>query len=267
MILALDQGTSSCRGMVVGADGLRSATRALIGIDARPRYTGLGVWRAVHRRPAGLSDKIMMMGQGKRFGIMPISEALLYTFGTVAEPGDAHYPPADWPAMMQARFAGFRGPAAPLLAELSGTAEVLYTAVEEVALPLPWHRGRVLLIGDAAHASTPFMGQGGAMAMRDAVVLGALVRGAGIIGALERFGPLRAPVCRFVQDASRKVGEAGAQEDGAALAGRRAHMRANAQAAVDAFYARLFELETETDAALSMPQGARAAQQEPATWH
>jgi 2-polyprenyl-6-methoxyphenol hydroxylase-like FAD-dependent oxidoreductase len=238
----LSDGTSGRFDLVIGADGLRSQVRRMIGIDVAPRYTGFGVWRAVHDRPAEITEKIMMMGRGKRFGIMPISADKLYTFGTVAEPKEAFYPPADWPRLMRERFAEFGGPAAPLIAELGPESEVLYTAVEEVALPLPWHRGRVLLIGDAAHASTPFMGQGGAMAMADAVVLGRLVAEHGIDGALAAFGPLRAPACRFVQDASRRVGEAGAAEDATVLATRTETMRANAQKAVDDFYTTLARL-------------------------
>ncbi|OAN73375.1 monooxygenase [Jannaschia sp. EhC01] len=236
----LSDGTTVQADLVVAADGLRSATRAMIGIDVAPRYTGVGVWRAVHRRPDALRDKIMMMGSAKRFGIMPISDDLLYTFGTVAEPKDSYYAPADWPRIMAERFAEFAGPAAPFLAELSAQTEVLYTAVEEVVLPLPWHRGRVQLIGDAAHASTPFMGQGGAMAMQDAVVLAeALAADETLEEALTSFGQARLPVCAFVQDVSRAVGEAGAQEVTGDASARHAEMRATAQEKVDGFYGRL----------------------------
>ena len=105
--------------------------------------------------------------------------------------------------IVRARFAEFDGPARSFLDDTGPHSEVFYTAVEEVALPLPWHRGRVLLIGDAAHASTPFMGQGGAMAMEDGVVLARLLAATDDVGAaLDRFGELRAPVCRFVQGVS-----------------------------------------------------------------
>ena len=73
---------------------------------------------------------------------------------------------------MRAKFAAFKGPAAPLLDEISRDEQVFYTAVEEVHLPLPWSRGRVVLVGDAAHSSSPFMGQGGAMALEDAMRAG-----------------------------------------------------------------------------------------------
>ncbi|WP_224814728.1 FAD-dependent monooxygenase [Hasllibacter sp. MH4015] len=238
--VSLSDGTTAEFDLVIGADGLRSTTRAMIGIDVAPRYTGVGVWRSVHRRPPDLTDKIMMMGPAKRFGIMPISDDLLYTFGTVAEPAGVHYKPEDWPRIMGDRFAEFSGPAAPFLSELSDGTEVLYTAVEEVVLPLPWHRGRVVLIGDAAHASTPFMGQGGAMAMEDAVVLSdALTAHDTLEDGLIAFGKARAPICGFVQDVSRAVGEAGARETGDDMAARDAEMRETAQDKVDGFYGKL----------------------------
>ncbi|GAB5446325.1 FAD-dependent oxidoreductase [Gymnodinialimonas sp.] len=243
----LSDGRTENVDLVVAADGLRSATRAMIDINVTPRYTGVGVWRAVHKRPKDLTEKIMVMGPAKRFGIMPISDDLLYTFGTVAEPADAFYPPADWPNLMAARFAEFKGPAAPFLDELNPVSEVLYTAVEEVVLPLPWHRGRVQLIGDAAHASTPFMGQGGAMAMQDAVVLAqALDAHDTLDAALTAFGTARFPACEFVQNVSRAVGEAGAAETSGDASARNAEMRRTAQGKVDGFYNRLAELTDRT---------------------
>lgn len=237
--------------LVVGADGVRSKTRAQIGVELSPRYTGFGVWRSVHTRPADLTDKIMMMGPAKRFGIMPISDDKLYTFGTMAEPAGAFYPPETWPTEMQARFAEFAGPARAFLEELGPETELLYTAVEEVVMPLPWHAGRVLLIGDAAHASTPFMGQGGAMAMQDAVVLAqALGRFDELGAALTAFGKVRYPVCEFVQNVSRAVGESGAEEIDGDLEPRNARMRETAQSAVDGFYTKLDALNAAGDAQL-----------------
>ncbi|NSX14826.1 FAD-dependent oxidoreductase [Cupriavidus taiwanensis] len=238
--VALSDGTSDHYDLVVGADGIRSDIRRLVAGPLEPLYTGLGVWRSVHRRPEDLTAKIMMMGTGKRLGIMPISDDQLYLFGTLPEPAGQWYARSDWPALMQARFAEFGGPARQFLDALSADAEVLYTAVEEVAAPLPWHLGRVIMIGDAAHASTPFMGQGGAMALEDAVLLAQMLsRDAGVEATLQAFGEARYPLCKFVQDTSRKVGEAGAQEDAAILASRNETMRRTAQRQVDDFYARM----------------------------
>ncbi|WP_198085929.1 FAD-dependent oxidoreductase [Variovorax sp. E3] len=226
--------------LVVGADGIRSQVREAVTGPVAPRYTGFGVWRSVHERPRAFDAKVMMMGIGKRLGIMPISDDRLYIFGTVGEPADRWYPKDSWPRQMRERFAEFGGPARQFLDQIGADSEVLYTAVEEVQAPLPWHAGRVLLIGDAAHASTPFMGQGGAMAVEDAVVLADMLARHGIADAtLRAFGERRYPMCRFVQDASRKVGEAGALEDAESCARRNAAMRSGAQQQVDAFYGQL----------------------------
>jgi len=114
--------------------------------------------------------------------------------------------------------------------------------VEEVHLNLPWSRGRVILIGDAAHSSSPFMGQGGAMALEDAVLLAEMFNGASDIPAvLTAFSTRRFDRCKFVQDVSRSVGEAGAREDAEAIVGRNKRMQASAQNDVDDFYARMTE--------------------------
>lgn len=240
--VVLSDGSSGEYDLVIGADGVRSQVRSLLYPEIQPRNTGFGVWRSVHDRPADMDVKVMMMGVGKRLGIMPISDDKLYIFGTIPEPTQHWYPREEWPVVMREKFAEFQGPVRRFLDEVSDTTEVLYTVVEEVAAPLPWHQGRTLLIGDAAHASTPFMGQGGAMAVEDAVVLGRMVaqENAGDVpGLLQRFGEKRYPMCRFVQDASRQVGEAGAVEDPASCQARNAAMRQTSQGHVDNFYARL----------------------------
>jgi 2-polyprenyl-6-methoxyphenol hydroxylase-like FAD-dependent oxidoreductase len=238
--VTLSNGLTQSFDLVLGADGIRSSLRAMLWPEVQPVYSGLGVWRSVHRRPAELVDKIMQMGVGKRLGIMPISDDKLYIFGTLAEAKTAWFDKPDWPDTMRAKFAEFGGPARQFLDELSAHTEVLYTAVEEVIMPTPWHQGRVLVMGDAAHASTPFMGQGGAMAVQDAVVLGQLLAsGADVPAALKAFEQCRAPVCQFVQDASRRVGQAGAVEDLAAYEKSIQTMPQTAQAHVDSFYREL----------------------------
>lgn len=255
--VTLSNGTTATFDLVVAADGIRSQLREMLfGMreETTPRYSGLGVWRSVHARPAALADKIMLMAPGKRLGIMPISHDRLYLFGTVADPAKAWHPRAQWPQLMRESFAEFGGPVRQFLDELGPDSEVLYTAVEEVALPLPWHVGRTLLIGDAAHASTPFMGQGGAMAVEDGVVLAdCLARmeaeGGGVEAMLRGFSELRYPMCRFVQDASRRVGEAGAREGVEDFGERVKAMRETAQGQVDAFYGRLYGMRSfRTDA-------------------
>lgn len=241
--VTLSDGSQTQYDLVLACDGIRSQVRQIAFPEIAPRSTHFGVWRSVHQRPAWLNKKYMLMGVGKRLGIMPISHDKLYIFGTISEPDSPWFDPNHWPALMREKFAEFQGPVRQFLDEVSDQTEVLYTLVEEIVAPLPWHHGSVLLMGDAAHASTPFMGQGGAMAIEDAVVLGDLLDEHGHdTRALEHFGRTRLPVCQFVQDASRRVGEAGAVEDAQSCMTRNEAMKTNAQHQVEQFYARLDEL-------------------------
>ena len=243
----LADGTALQASLVVGADGVRSQLRTLLFGAVEPVDTGFGVWRSIHRRPAHLVDKIMMMGVGKRLGIMPISDDQLYVYATTNEPGHPFYEPATLHLTMREKFAEFGDPAKEFLDELRDPALAFYTVVEEVRLPLPWSRGRVTLIGDAAHASTPFMGQGGAMAMEDSIVLADLLaQGSNVAQTLLDFGQRRQPKCTFVQEASRRVGEAGGQESASTCAAHNARMREHAQADVDNFYRRPYAFDVAT---------------------
>ncbi len=240
--VTFSDGSQATYDAVIGADGIRSQLRALLFGEIVPVFTGFGAWRSIHRRPPELIDKIMMMGVGKRLGIMPISAEACYIYATANEPGNPWYELAGVPLLMQQKFADFKGPAEPLLAELNPQHPASYTAVEEVHLPLPWSKGRVGIIGDAAHASTPFMGQGGAMAIEDAVVLAQMLAAdEPVADTLTAFGKRRYERCNFVQDASRKVGEAGGMENASDVAARDNRLRSNGQADVDRFYARMAE--------------------------
>lgn len=233
--------TISCD-CLVGADGIRSDMRSRLFGPIEPFYTGFGVWRSTHAKPSAIDTKIMMMGVGTRLGIMPISRDELYIFGTTREPDKPHYPPERWRALMIDKFRAFKGPVAPLLAEVPHAEHVFYTAVEEVHLPLPWSRGRAIVIGDAAHSSAPFMGQGGAMALEDAIVLARMLAAGGdVASTLIAFGERRFDRCKHVQDVSRAVGEAGATESVASTQARDDRMRQSAQADVDRFYGRMLE--------------------------
>jgi 2-polyprenyl-6-methoxyphenol hydroxylase-like FAD-dependent oxidoreductase len=226
--------------LVIGADGIRSHTRQLIFGSVKPSYTGFGIWRSVHERPLSLSKKIMMMGVGKRLGIVPISKDKVYLFGVIAEPLGRRHTQEKLPSQMRGRFSEFGGLAMQFLQQLSIGSEVIYTAVEEISVSLPWHKGRVILIGDAAHACAPFMGQGGTMAIEDAVILAEMLSEKdGVEDILHAFEERRFPICKFVQDISRKVGEAGALEDHDTCASRNFALQRLAQQHINNFYREL----------------------------
>ncbi|MEQ9813251.1 MAG: FAD-dependent monooxygenase [Azospirillaceae bacterium] len=231
--------------LVIAAEGIGSPLRQrFLGAGRRP--TGLAVWRADLPRPAGLDDKVMMLGPGLRFGIIPTDAERLYFFATSPEPPGARLDPGRLDALVKARFDGFGGWAAMLLARVERPSQVVFTQAEEVFQEPPWHSGRLVLIGDAAHASTPFLSLGGGLGVEDAVVLAEEVAGVAagsqaLTAALERYTERRVARCRLVQEASRAAGEAGATSDPAAFDAMLATLPTTAQANIDRVYERLAE--------------------------
>jgi len=237
----LSDGQSETCDVLVGADGIRSSFRRALFGPIEPEFTGFGTWRSLHEKPKDLNAKIMMMGVGKRLGIMPLSDTMMYIYATTNEPDNPRYPRELMPSIMQEKLKEFGGPATNLLPQIKDPEAVFYTAVEEVALGLPWAKGRVVLIGDAAHASTPYMGQGGAMALEDGLILAEMLAASGANPeTLLAFGERRYERCKFVQRVSRSVGDKGGLESAADCQQRNINLRESGQQDVDNFYKRMF---------------------------
>ncbi|HZC28599.1 MAG TPA: FAD-dependent monooxygenase [Gaiellaceae bacterium] len=142
--------------------------------------------------------------------------------------------------MLRERLAPFEGIVGDIRDGLKDSDDVVYSPLSEVMLPAPWFRGRVLLCGDAAHACTPHITQGAAMALEDAVVLPEeLARSAHPLGErLRAFGERRYPRAKFVQDVSRGILNAEMQINAQNIDHAFAHMKEELpgqMAGVDAF--------------------------------
>jgi 2-polyprenyl-6-methoxyphenol hydroxylase-like FAD-dependent oxidoreductase len=164
--------------LVVGADGIRSATRALLGITTTPQPTGMSIWRVVAGRPAEMECAELYYG-GPRYkaGYSPISADKCYAYvldedGTLADFGDE--PP--W-RLMYERSDGYGGTWGKIRETIGPDSAVSHTRIEWLLADDPWYRGRAIVIGDAAHACPPLIAQGAAMCAEDAVVLAELVTG------------------------------------------------------------------------------------------
>ena len=163
--------------LVVGADGIASAVRKLTLSVAPPVYAGQMTWRSVAPiRPCGLTKLQFLLGEGCFFGLCPVGNGRTYGFGNVTESRfyDAVQGRRE---RLRERFAVFGGIIQEYLAALESDEEIHCSAIEWVEQH-EWHTGRVVLIGDAAHASSPMMGQGGCLAMEDAYVLAEVLRSA-----------------------------------------------------------------------------------------
>jgi 2-polyprenyl-6-methoxyphenol hydroxylase-like FAD-dependent oxidoreductase len=193
--------------LVVGADGITSTARRLTLSPAPPVYAGQMVWRSlVPMRPLGLTKLQFLLGEGCFFGLCPLGNGQTYGFGNVTQP--RFYDAVEGRLeRLRHRFAAFGGPVPAYLAALSGDEQIHVSPIEWVALET-WHVGRVVLIGDAAHASIPMMGQGGCLAMEDAYVLAEVLhRADSVERALQTYVARRRPRVEWVQQQSRAVAE------------------------------------------------------------
>jgi 2-polyprenyl-6-methoxyphenol hydroxylase-like FAD-dependent oxidoreductase len=212
ILVRLSDGSAVRTDLLVGADGLRSDVRALAFPGApEPRYTGQRVWRARIRRPKHFprGDHGMWYGPISKAGITPLSDVEAYLFLVENSP-DSHRPPRDeWVPRLREQLADFDGVVGWVRdTQLEDVARIDCRPLYAVLVPLPWHRGRVVLVGDALHATTPHMASGAAMAIEDAIVLADLLAGEpDIEAALREYGQLRFERCRIVVQNSLQLGE------------------------------------------------------------
>lgn len=161
--------------LVVAADGVRSAVRAaLFPGHPGPRPTGLTSWRAVVPAPDLPYEPHETWGRGLLWGTVPLADGRVYCYATAVAPPGERAP--DERALLQRLFGGWHQPVPALIAAITPD-RILRTDIWSMPVPLPaHHRGRVALLGDAAHAMAPNLGQGGCQAVEDAVVLARLAR-------------------------------------------------------------------------------------------
>ncbi|WP_340383196.1 FAD-dependent oxidoreductase [Streptomyces sp. SS7] len=169
-------GTEGRYDLVVGADGLGSATRAAIGITDKPEPTGMAIWRIAAPRPAGVERSDLAYG-GRAYiaGYTPTSENTLYAFVVEACRDRASIDPASYADEMRRAAQGYGGYWPEIVEHITDPQKVNYTWFDRLLVDGSWHRGRVVLIGDAAHCCPPTMAQGAAMSLEDALVLAELL--------------------------------------------------------------------------------------------
>ncbi|MFI9363904.1 FAD-dependent monooxygenase [Kitasatospora sp. NPDC053057] len=193
--------------LVVAADGIRSATRGLL-FPGHPgtRYSGFTTWRSIvapGRRPVAVGE---VWGRGRLAGIVPLADDRVYLYGAALAPAGARAADGEH-AELQRLYGDWCAPV-PQLFALAEPDRVLRNDVWDLADPLPaYHHGRVALLGDAAHAMCPFLGQGACQAIEDAVVLASLLTPTGDPApALPAYTATRLPRTTAIVTASRRTG-------------------------------------------------------------
>ncbi len=209
----LSDGREERYDLVIGADGIRSRVRELLFGEVPLTYSGYTCWRLVVDFPVDDVQMREMWGFGQRFGIVAIDDAHVYCFAVANAPRGQTDSGPGLLGRFRERFAGFGGQVPQILAALESPDQLIHNDLEELPAG-PWFDGRAVLIGDAAHALTPNMGQGAAMALEDSMVLVELLAsGMPVVDALPALVARRESRVRWVQDQSRRIGRIGQLEN------------------------------------------------------
>jgi len=197
--VTLTDGSTADYDLVVGFDGIKSPLRSRLFGDAyQPVYSGHVVWRLTVPRPASVTRSDLFQSPRSKGGYIPLTEETMYLLLVTSEPEGVHYDVADFPDMLRERLAEFEGPLGDIRDSIKEGDDIVYSPLSEVLLPPPWHKGLVVLGGDAA--------QGAGMALEDAVVLDdELASADSIPAALESYVARRYPRAKFVQEVSRGI--------------------------------------------------------------
>ncbi|UAJ12569.1 FAD-dependent oxidoreductase [Polymorphobacter megasporae] len=207
--VALTDGTTARYDLVVGADGIFSKMRNMIFPDAaKPKFTDQGCWRIVADRPPEIDRAEIYFGGPLKIGMSPISQDEMYVFLLEHVPGNPWFAPKMHIEHLSALMAPFGGIVPTIRAGLGEHSQINYRPLEWLLLTDPWYLGRVVLIGDAAHATTPHMASGAGLAVEDGLVLAdELARTDDVAAALRAFMDRRYERAKLVVETSVRQGE------------------------------------------------------------
>ena len=197
-------------GLVIGADGLYSKVREAVFPEApTPQYSGQAVWRAVLPRPPEITTATMWIGPRVKPGVNPVSATEMYLFVTEPRPTNDHIDPAQFAGLLRDLLAEFPAPTLQAIrGQIGESSQIVFRPLEGLLMPQPWFKGRVVLIGDTVHATTPHLASGACIGIEDALVLAEeLGREVPVDAALAAFEARRWERCRMVVQNSARLGE------------------------------------------------------------
>lgn len=206
-----DNGATDSADLLIGADGIHSAVRKQIFPEVKLRYSGYTAWRGVveTENEAALGLTSESWGMGARFGIVRVDKRHVYWFATSNQPAGEMSTGEQRKAKLLDLFRDWHDPVYSLLDSTPADA-ILQNDIHDIPPFASWTRGRVTLLGDSAHATTPNMGQGACMAIESAYVLGrSLKETADYRSALRRYEAERHSRTAWITNTSWTIGKAG----------------------------------------------------------
>lgn len=204
--VTFSDGSSQRYDLVIGADGLYSQIREIVFPDAdKPRFAGQAVWRYNFEKPEDV-DCLRAYDGPIGMGLVPLSDDLMYMFVTTPEPGNPRYPRDGIAKAMREKLVSAPPRIAGLAEQITDDDGVVYKPLEWHFLDGNWYKGRVVLIGDAAHGTTPHLGQGAGLAIEDSLVLAEeLAQSASVEEAFARYQERRFDRCKYIVESSLSI--------------------------------------------------------------
>lgn len=206
--VSVSDGTQIDVDLVVGADGLFSAMRAEMFPEAPPpTFTGQACWRWVLPRLADITNRHFFLGGPVKVGLTPVSQSEMYLFLLEQVPDNPWRAPETWHETLGHLLRGYGGLLDTLRQTLNPRSQIVYRPLESHLLRHAWWKDRVILIGDAAHATTPQLASGAGMGLEDGIVLAEEIKRADTLpAAFDRFMERRFERCRLVVENSLEIG-------------------------------------------------------------
>lgn len=206
----IDGASAGAYDLVIGADGLNSTVRELIGIEQKPEPTGMGIWRSFVSRPADVvRSELYYGGPVYIAGYTPTGEDTMYAFLVEKAQDRVGISDEEATRIMLEESRAYDGPWNHIRGDLEKGAHANYTWFTKHIVEEPWNRGRVVIIGDAAHSCPPTIAQGAAQGLEDAVVLTELLVTKEAVDQTlwDEFHARRLPRAKAVVEASVQLGQ------------------------------------------------------------
>lgn len=194
--------------LVIGADGIGSRVRQIIMPECgTPFFTGQNAWRLVAPRFDHIDCRHYFLGGPVKVGLSPVSDDLMYRFLLQNAPVGQRIKDADLHEELRRLLQPYGGVIGELRDQLNPDSSIIMRPLQGLIVPTPWYRGRVLLIGDAAHPTTPQLASGAGMAVEDGLVIAQEIAAGGSLESIfARFMARRYERCRMVVDNSLEIG-------------------------------------------------------------